>query len=412
MESRSCFQTLPEHIVQQIVGHCLDEEDSGLNDSAIVGLSLLHSCHIWRMVFIKESLSVMETSMCNTSRDVVSFPRWPPKLKAPVFSTAGFVKKIRILYNSWQPVVDGTALELIESVFPAGTSFELVRHIDITINIRKGFDTLEALDGLGKMLLYIKGLAPRSEGISFYDRNLDSRGSYAGIDGGSNDVVLELIRGMREVNMWHLQPMEPIDYLDPTYFVNLTRFCFDCYGDSAVFNAIIRNNARTLRVLHADYEFDYRIDTILYDEKGGPVVYECLESLTIWADKTNPTSRADSHHLHFPAIKSLCVSICDSPCYDVFFDNRIANYDGLRSLDMLLVPEYIAGARGSFAFSSRQLANVQSMIFEIKEFLDSRYYSSSGEANQANTRFIDMLVGIPTALSYLKISGNIAENPF
>ncbi|KAJ2881810.1 hypothetical protein FB639_002532 [Coemansia asiatica] len=102
-------------------------------------------------------------------------------------------------------------------------------------------------------------------------QNIESNGPIEQLNEGFKDAVLEFIRGSRDVNIWRLGPLEFFDYLVPKDFVNLTRFYFDCYGDSTVFNTIIRNNAGTLRALYADYEVDYRIDTILYNENRDPI---------------------------------------------------------------------------------------------------------------------------------------------
>ncbi|KAJ2233701.1 hypothetical protein IWW45_003970 [Coemansia sp. RSA 485] len=296
--------------------------------------------------------------------------------------------------------------------FPSGTSFALVRSIDMSINLSNRFDTFETRDQLGKVLLYFKGLVPNTQNIAFSNYDTDAFGPSEGFNEELRNTVFGFIKGIREVSVWGLRTAEFLDHINPADFVNLVRFDFICHGESTAFNTIVRNNAKTLRSLHADYEFDTRISSILYDEDGNTMVYPCLESLNIWGDRQDDRTPIEDQQLHFPAIKDFCVWVCDSLCYDVFFNNQNSNFRSLRSLEMVNVPEFIDNAHESYAISTKQLVNLWKLSFEIKLFLDDSHYSNPGEADQANIRFIRMLSRIPNALGYLRISGVIAEGPF
>ncbi|KAJ2605045.1 hypothetical protein H4R99_001400, partial [Coemansia sp. RSA 1722] len=156
MSVLSRFQTLPEFMVKRILDYLLN--DPKVNKQ--IGLSLLHSCSLWRSLFIREAFSDMEIILSKKQEIVFNYTRWPKDAIVPEFAKNHLVKSIDFAYDGWIDYDKKCDFELFTSYLPCDSNFESAHHLNINIILNDYMDDTNTLEQLCHILEYFRDLVP------------------------------------------------------------------------------------------------------------------------------------------------------------------------------------------------------------------------------------------------------------
>ncbi|KAJ2699436.1 Squalene epoxidase, partial [Coemansia sp. IMI 203386] len=122
--------------IEQILDYLLDNSGYGFDQKKGVGLSLLHSCNIWRSLFIRKALADLKILLSARSEAMFEYPKWPKDAAMPDFPTNHLVKKINIVYNGRLYGNTKCDMEVFQSFLPSDSKFESVYRIDLSISLK------------------------------------------------------------------------------------------------------------------------------------------------------------------------------------------------------------------------------------------------------------------------------------
>ncbi|KAJ2699501.1 hypothetical protein FB645_005293, partial [Coemansia sp. IMI 203386] len=275
MSVLSRFQTLPEFMVKRILDYLLN--DPKVNKQ--IGLSLLHSCSLWRSLFIREASSNMEIILSKKQEVVFNYTRWPKDAIVPEFAKNHLVKSIDFAYDCWIDYDKKYDFELFASYLPCDSKFESAHHLNLHIDINCYINNAYTLGQISDILGHFRKLVPNIKSIVFdcASTQLDERHDFDSFF----KYVFYLASDIPTVTIKRTHRRVYYSSVDIDAFTDLTSFTFTCNMDPGAYNQVIRRNASTLKALNAEYYYKGDLYDILFD-KGTPIVYPNLEVLDIY----------------------------------------------------------------------------------------------------------------------------------
>ncbi|KAJ2237947.1 hypothetical protein H4R99_000667 [Coemansia sp. RSA 1722] len=375
----SCFQTLPVHIVSDILDYARLSSDSAF-DLLCAGSSISESCRLWRQVAVKESLRTQTLEVITKARSenaviLDSSAPYHANCAEPPHSLA---RTLRVRFRDMTSILDGSFLSAIASHQEGYGDVCYANARGLVVEIaHAGFisgcnvpcsDSLVmamAADAARAIRMLIPAASALSASVS--KECSASYGTWS-VETSIGALLSELAANISVVR---------IDYDSSLQFVGpamaftkgLTHLSMTFPVSAELLSQIVQRNAETLQHLHIQNLHPELARALVSDSCGQPLVYPNLEHLrfsqhAIFGSVALPEA-VSSCGAPFPRLESLVVENSYMFTNDLVFR---AAYGHLRRLCLPLTPRVIKIVSQSPGFRSKAKTEIRHLLLETSIF--------------------------------------------
>ncbi|KAJ2598845.1 hypothetical protein GGF39_002474 [Coemansia sp. RSA 1721] len=389
----SCFQTLPVHIVSDILDYARLSSDSAF-DLLCAGSSISESCRLWRQVAVKESLRTQTLEVITKAHPESaaildsSAPYHASRAEPP----RSLARTLRVRFKDMTSILDGSFLSAVASHregcgdvcyanarrlvveianagfisgcnVPCSDSLAMAMAADAARAIRMLIPAASALS----VSVSVSASASGSASVSVSKACSESYGTWS-VEPSIGTLLSELAANISVVR---------IDYDSSLQFVGpamaftkgLTHLSMAFPVSAGLLSQIVQRNAETLQHLHIQSLHPELARALVSDSCGQPLVYPNLEHLrfsqhAIFGSVALPEA-VSSCGAPFPRLESLVVENSYMFTNDLVFR---AAYGHLRRLCLPLTPRVIKIVSQSPGFRSKAKTEIRHLLLETSIF--------------------------------------------
>ncbi|KAJ1822296.1 hypothetical protein LPJ56_000887 [Coemansia sp. RSA 2599] len=434
----SCFQTLPAHIVSDILDYCAQTSDNNATTrrcrSSVA--SYCNSCRLWRQVGVKKSLKSQMLVVRHdhrTGKTLVDDSS-APYGKETAESAHMLAKTLHVRFESAASIFDGGFARALSKNNKSSSGrdgnkdgccccwdsscYDNARRLLVEI---AGSDAEVASDrpGVDSMAAdacrVLRRLAPRATAVSVsvsvsVSRDMGRASLDAHVHESSiGKLISGLVAGMSTADVvcdssqQHIAPA--IEFTGGLVHLNM-----QLPVPAELLGQIVRRNKETLQSLHLQNLHPELAKTLVSDKHGRPLVYPQLRRLrfsqhAIFGSVALPQMVSD-HGAPFPRLESLTIDSSYMFASDLVFRQTFAS---LRQLSLPLTPGVLKMASQSAAFDKARKTGtrISELRLETSVFDDAMTASYTIQATQLT---LDLLSASAKTIRTLRLS-NVFDKP-
>ncbi|KAJ2706241.1 hypothetical protein FB645_001757 [Coemansia sp. IMI 203386] len=413
----SLFQSLPEHIIEKVLGFALETYGRDFERFPQSSLSIVHSCQRWRKVFIALTCTKLRLDYSEQDEFIFMLKDPPCGLEEPQFPIANCVKTVIVQFELTPYFHDADTVNSFMNSEYANCVFDSARRLEIEycqttydgsdgIYVNTSQETEHALENLKMFLLRFKGNMPNINAILFdwcfdVSEKVDHRFISA-----FDSMVSEVVAGVKDVE--YSNKRDPAVLLQPnkSLFMDITHLRYTFFEEDPRGLEIIRRNSHSLQKLVADSMPGKAIDQMLYWDNGGCVVYSSLLELEFNYSAQQIVSDTEDCSCHFPVLKKLSVYGADPVLSSAFFNgNKVLEHLGLWNTydDAQLIND-------QQRFKSYSFENLQHLALSYKYNVEQGTHINDPRAIDRYSEFADTLINASGRLSSFSLASSRYES--
>ncbi|KAJ2706684.1 hypothetical protein FB645_001434 [Coemansia sp. IMI 203386] len=375
----SCFQTLPVHIVSDILDYARLSSDSAF-DLLCAGSSISESCRLWRQVAVKESLRTQTLEVVTKAHPenaviLDSSARYHANCAELPHSLA---RTLRVRFKDMTSILDGSFLSAIASHQEGygDVCYANARRLVVEI-ANAGFISGCSVPCSESLVMAmaadaaraIRMLIPAASALSV-SVSKECNKSY-GIWSVESSIGTLLSELAANISVLRIDYDSSLQFVGPamTFTKGLTHLSMTFPVSAELLSQIVQRNAETLQHLHIQNLHPELAHALVSDSCGQPLVYPSLEHLrfsqhAIFGSVALPEA-VSSCGAPFPRLESLVVENSYMFTNDLIFR---ATYGHLRRLCLPLTPRVIKIVSQSPGFRSKAKTEIRHLMLDTSIF--------------------------------------------